>query len=225
MKKILLAAFLMVAGLCYGQQPIYNPTAGTLSWTISEDTRQSMTGCIGNNYNAEGQCEGGSETVYHTGQVALSVTNLRTGQTVNSSQTVTGGIATASITIVFQIGDELSYTETQQVYCPITGVWSGISNVFGHFENAFTRADVVAHTPTTNGLWNYTLATYCTVATPDFNSLQTLAENPNQVAFDLLQLMWSSTGHQPWTPITVFPYVSAQYATNPGVAKNCTYNP
>ena len=67
MKKIILAMILLVAGVCCAQQPVYNPTAGTFTWTISEDTTQPMTGCIGNNYNAEGHTGRVSSTTQVTG--------------------------------------------------------------------------------------------------------------------------------------------------------------
>jgi hypothetical protein len=131
--------FLTISVACaFAQQPIYNQGAGTVTWIISEDTSQAMLGCPGNNYNAEGQCETSMQWYYHTGNVSLSITNKRTGKTSSSASTITGGVATASVTLDVLPGDQVSYSETQQVYCPVAGVWSGISGLLGNFEIAYT---------------------------------------------------------------------------------------
>lgn len=224
MKKITLAMILMVAGVCYAQQPVFNPANNTLTWTISVDTTQSMTGCIGNNYNAEGQCEGGMETVYHTGNVALSVTNRRTGQTVTANQTKQGGVATASITIPALPGDVFSYTETNQVFCPIINQWTGTDGVPGWFEIATVQSSVVALKSTGLILDTWITASACTTSRPDWNPTQ-VSDFPNPAPWGWLMntICFSYNAHQPWacsTPIGQYKFTTAQLAY-PG----CTSNP
>lgn len=234
MKKVfLLALAVLITTVCFGQEPIYNGPAGTFTWTISEDTTQAMYGCPGNNYNAEGQCEGTMQWYYHTGKVALSVTNNRTGLTYSSAQTVTGGVATASVDVPVLPGDELSYTETQQVYCPVAGTWSGLLGSVGYWEIALTR--VIPVTPTfpkyivgNTATWS-PLAADCngipTTGSPDFlpsSESGPVTEVPT--GWDVVALCASVFGHQPWACVQV--EVLQEYTLlDPLPRAYCTYTP
>ena len=230
MKKFFLATILMVASACFAQQPIYNQAAGTFTWTISEVTTQQMMGCPGNNYNAEGQCMGTMQWYWHTGKVALSITNKRTGLTSSSAQTVTGGVATASVSLAVQPGDPIAYTETQQVYCPIAGVWNGISLAVGEWEIAQTRViPLSANFPVSvagnNAVWN--TAPSCSNTgfnQPDFSpTMMADALVPLPTAWDITGLCVSLAGHQPWYCVELS---QKKYSiVTPGRSPTCTYNP
>lgn len=224
MKKIILGMILMVAGLCHAQQPIYNSVTGILSWSISVDTSDQYYGCLGP--------QGGPpcQYYYNTGHVAISITNKRTGKTVSSDHTVTGGVATASASLAVQPGDIVSYTETNQEYCPAGGVWMGYSGLLGYWEIASTREKVVGTTPNVpTGHNTYTLAAYCGYPIPasssDYvqgNIVWSLDPIGTVKAFDLDALCYSSTGHQPWSCANIY---ASEWTIDPGVVPSCTYNP
>lgn len=214
---------LMAAGLCHAQQPIYNKVAGTISWTISVDTSDQYYGCLGPH--------GGPPCEYYwnTGHVAISITNKRTGKTSSSDHTVTGGVATASASLAVSPGDIVSYTETNQEYCPAGGVWMGFSGVVGNWEIASSRFDVVIALPNSTpvGTSTYQLATYCSSVpyTPDYSQDKILwpTTTPSTQAFDLSALCYSPNGHQPWSCVNIS--VDNTYEINPGPAPWCTVNP
>jgi hypothetical protein len=232
MRNLFLATVCLAisAVCCVAQQPIYNQGAGTVTWTISEDTTQAMLGCPGNNYNAEGQCEGTMQWYYHTGNVSLSITNKRTGKTATSAQTVTGGVATASVSLAVQPGDQVSYTETQRVYCPVANVWSGMSGLLGNFEIAYTLTASTGgprgSCTTINGQLScaYPVRDWCTASTtPPDNSF-----NGSHINDFALYAYWSAYA------ICFRPGSSGPWACSNGIAVgsnaalgfgSCTKNP
>lgn len=228
MKKILLSIAVVLLLACTGfGQITYNATAGTVTMTMTVDTTQAMTGCVGNNYNAEGQCEGGLETVYHTGTVAVGMTNKRTGKTASASMTKQGGVATATATLAVSPGDVVSYTETNQVYCPIANQDYGFVGNIGYFEIAVTMENqqgIEYPGLVTNG---YYADPYCANGPiPDYvvsPVYEINAIHPHPWGWLLSTLCYSYTGGKPWTcgtPIGQYEFDTPQvrYAV-------CTNNP
>ncbi len=143
MKKFLLLLLVTFcfSSLVFGQNqpPMYNPATGKFTWAISQDATQPMYGCSTNNYNSEGQCTGSYQWYYHTAKAYLTVKNLRTGITVSAGNTVYAGAVTASISIDVLPGDQLSYTSTMGVWCPLAQVWyGGGTPQIGNIEIAYT---------------------------------------------------------------------------------------
>lgn len=225
---------LVFAFVCAGQaqQPMFNPATGTLTWTISEDTTQQMYGCPGNNYNAEGQCNGTMQWYYHTGKVALTITDLRTGKSSTSSQTIQGGVATASVSLNVQPGDVINYTETQQVYCPVVNQWQGINGEVGQLEVAYTRAIYLGSWTTCQTdeyqvtRCNFKVDNWCTAGTvpPDADyDGQTIwdLKSPAYGFWDTYNLCYRPSDSDPW----ICAANAALGLKGQQPQASCTYNP
>lgn len=133
--------------------------------------------------------------------------NLRTGLTASSAMTKQGGVATASVTLAALPGDQFSYTETVQVFCPVTGVWGGTDGQVGTFELAYTLTAATGGprgTCTTVGtaVWcAYPQRDWCSGSTtPPDNSFngRTINDTALWAYYTVEAICFSITGSQPW---------------------------
>lgn len=231
MKKFFLMVALLcsLVGFCPAQQPIYNASAGTMTLTISVDTSAQMYGCTG--YHGGPPCQ----YYWHTGKVSSTLINKRTNQTSTFTKTVTGGVATATAVVNVLPGDVVSFQESNQVYCPVTGIWSGNPGSMGDYEIAYTRA---IFTGTVNNcsegvtgtICNFSVTDHCTIDTtpPDatyVNGYIRDQANAYWTYWDTVNICYrpSSPAHAPWS---CYGLGVEGYQTGGVIApKSCTHNP
>lgn len=159
---------LLLASAGYAQiagPTIYDPVAGTINVQIHQDTSAIMYGCVA-------QYQGCTPQPYvHTGNLAFSMKNLRTGIVASDSHSGTG-VFDINLNLNVQPGDVVQYSQTYEIHCPISLATVTLDTPIAYMKVAFTQVVPTSEKSTNGAFKHWNVAHKCSNvpagAQPDF---------------------------------------------------------